>query len=186
MEFKEIVLDILKNKEYQGDITDLRISSYDLIPYHYYLTKCDMFKGCNLDLSANTLKVDDMHTFKLSNETKFVGDFILDYITFTPQLFVGSVLTVRPDNDAIISPTLYDLETFTPYRYIKIWLTPEHGGDISDKVIKNNLMDRFEKILNNPEEYASVKTHGLLLRGKFKTSITDTTITHTALTIEHT
>ena len=74
---------------------------------------------------------------------------------------------------AAITPTLYDTKTFEPKKKIVLEFKPERVQDgitNHEAVIRQELHDLLDKVLDNPEEYQIKGERGLLIRGIFESS----------------
>lgn len=168
MELEEIIKEIVIKK---GDHNE-RITKEDLIPYYYYLNNCTVFKGCKVKFLVDEDTVGfgkpTSKSVKLSNSPMFKDTIWIEDFTVTPPLYSLDELNKRPENDAMISPVFYNPADFTPYKFIKIWFSPEKlNDDYADSVIRNSLIGKFNDVLNNPKKYVAPKTHGLIMKGIF-------------------
>ena len=168
MELEEIIKEIVTKK---GNYNE-RITKEDLIPYYYYLNNCTVFKDCKVnfyvDGDTTVLGKPFSQSIKLSNSPMFKGTIWIEDFTVTPPVYIVDELNKRPDNDAIISPALYNPDDFTAYKYIKIWFSPDNlNDDYGDSVLRNSLIGKFNDVINNPDKYTAPKTHGLIMRGIF-------------------
>jgi hypothetical protein len=164
MELEEIIKEIVNKKGSYNDI----ITKEDLIPYYYHLTHCTSFRDCNIEFLDDATRYPKPKSIKLSGGPMFKGTVLIGDFTVTPPLYILDELNKRPENDAMISPVFYNPADFTPYKFIKIWFSPEKlNDDYADSVIRNSLIGKFNDVLNNPKKYAAPKNHGLIMKGIF-------------------
>ena len=132
------------------------------------LEKVEEFSDCNFEIIDTPIH-DGVHceTLLLSEKTKFKGDFKLYSIGFTPVLYSPEEIYKPIKNGACITPTIYNPETFTPYKKIVIEYSPESSWDEDENEFKDKLINLFKDILDNPKDYHVKGKKGILLRGIF-------------------
>jgi hypothetical protein len=89
---------------------------------------------------------------------------------FTPRMYDPTSFIKEPVKDGCtFGPLLYSPETFEPYRSITLTFNPTFPQDIDskedqDKIMKQQLRDKLEKVLKNPDNYMPEGYRGCLLR----------------------
>ena len=110
-------------------------------------------------------------TYKLGDVLKFEGKGYLLSLFFTPEIFNPENLNKPVKDGACITPLVYDPITFEPKKKIVIEFSPERAQDMEfldqDAVLRQELHDLLDKILNNPEEYTVKGERHVMLRGFF-------------------
>jgi hypothetical protein len=81
----------------------------------------------------------------------------------------------KPVKDgAAITPTLYDIKTFEPKKKILLEFSPEMVQDQQmangEAILRQELHDLLDKVLDNPQDYQIKGERGLLIRGLFESS----------------
>ena len=105
--------------------------------------------GKNYSVQTLILK-DDINT-------NYIGKTCYLYeIAFTPKVYNPKAMYEPVKDGCVISPTLYNPETFEPKKSITITWNPEQAQDLLKFTnIDGNqfLINKLEKVLNNPKEY---------------------------------
>jgi hypothetical protein len=99
---------------------------------------------------------------------------------FDPNKIHTSVL-----DGACITPTLYDPQTFQPKKKVVLEFSPEmdqeqilNGGET---ILRKQLHETLDKILDNPENYQVKGEKGVMVRGLFEEVVTPTSTYKTDL-----
>jgi hypothetical protein len=154
-------------------INDLSLNSKVLEGIKDELLKLDVFSECN-DLEIVHFPAFELEngksfttsSFKYDEGMKVKGKCYLYSIYLTPEMY-DPLKTLEPVKDgASISPTVYNPETFEPLKKIVLTFSPE--GQTTDEIRKQELRDLLNKVLDNPKEYESKGTRGVLIRGVFE------------------
>ena len=89
-------------------------------------------------------------------------------ILFTPKMYDPKTIYEPVKDGCTMTPTVYNPETFTPYKKIVLTWSPEQAQDFpvnnSEEVMKQTLRDQLEKVLTNPEDYMPEAFRGCMLR----------------------
>jgi len=91
-------------------------------------------------------------------------------ILFTPKMYDPTSFIKEPVKDGCtFGPLVYNPETFEPYRSITLTFNPTFPQDIDSKedqeeLMKQQLRDKLEKVLSNPDEYMPEGYRGCLIR----------------------
>ena len=143
------------------------------------LLKFDVFSECD-DLEIvhyPTFKVGDdkvltVQTYKYKEGMKFKGKGYLYSISLTPELYDPSKMLEPIKNGASISPAIYNPITFEPTKHILLTWSPEMAQDLSitkdETTLRNDIHKLLDDVLDNPEEYRTKGTKGILIRGVFE------------------
>jgi hypothetical protein len=124
-------------------------------------------------------------TYKHQEGQKFKGKCYLLSLSLTPQMFDPKTMHTPVLDGACITPTMYDPTTFEPKKKIVLEFSPEFAQDqyiyglgspsmIEDAekngetIIRKQLHETLDKILDNPESYQIKGERGLLVRGYFE------------------
>lgn len=90
-------------------------------------------------------------------------------ILFSPKMYDPKTIHQPVKDGCTFGPLLYNPETFEPSRSITITFSPTYPQDIDseedqDKVMKQSLHDKLDKVLANPEEYMPEAFRECMLR----------------------
>ncbi|CAB4125629.1 hypothetical protein UFOVP54_187 [uncultured Caudovirales phage] len=89
-------------------------------------------------------------------------------ISFTPRIYDPKTVYNAVKDGCAMTPTIYNPETFTPYKKIILTWSPEQAQDFpvknSEEVMKQTLRDQLDKVLANPEEYMPEGFRACMLR----------------------
>ena len=114
---------------------------------------------------AKTIKLDDKENPTYEGKTIYVYQ-----IMFTPRMYDPTSFIKEPVKDGCtFGPLFYSPETFEPYRSITLTFNPTFPQDIEskedqDQIMKQQLRDKLEKVLKNPDSYMPEGYRGCLLR----------------------
>lgn len=112
-------------------------------------------------------------THKLTNEVPedYEGKTAYVYmILFTPKMYDPTSFTKQPVKDGCtFGPLVYNPENFEPYRTVVLTFNPTFPQDLAneedqEELIKQQLRDKLEKVLANPDEYMPEGYRGCLIR----------------------
>ena len=111
-------------------------------------------------------------THKLvDNDILYKGKTAYVYqIIFTPKMYDPTSFIKTPAKDGCtFGPLIYNPENFEPYRSITLTFNPTFPQDIDSKedqteAMKQQLRDKLEKVLENPDEYMPEAFRGCLVR----------------------
>jgi hypothetical protein len=137
------------------------------------LLKLDVFSECDdleivhypiFKLGEDKVLTTQIH--KYGEDIKYRGKCYLYSISLTPEMYEPSKVLIPVKDGASISPILYDPSTFEPSKKIVLTFSPE--GQMDDETKKQEIRDLLNKVLDNPEEYKTKGTRGVLIRGVFE------------------
>jgi hypothetical protein len=150
------------------------------------ILKCEEFSECTeLTILDNPVYENDgesymVQTYKVIEGQKFGGKGFLLSISLSPEIFNPETIHKPVKDGACITPTLYDPLTFEPTKKIVLQFSPERVQDgISNngEVIRQELHDLLDKVLDNPQDYQIKGERSVLVRGIFEKN-EGGTITH--------
>ena len=114
---------------------------------------------------AQTIKLSDEESTKYEGKTAYVYQII-----FTPKMYDPTSFIKTPAKDGCtFGPLIYNPENFEPSRTITLTFNPTFPQDINSKedqteTMKQQLRDKLEKVLENPDEYMPEGFRGCLVR----------------------
>lgn len=183
MKIIDIIDELLLNKktiqnEFSFEENDT-IRWEELTPFKDKLMECDEFKECELlefipmpIIQNKEGKAITAVTVLLGEGMKFKGRCFLLSLSLSPTMYDPKT-TYDPIKDGVtLTPVMYDYEDFTPYRKIVLpWCV--EGQDIDIPLRRAELLVLIDKVLKNPEEYATKGIRRVMARGIFETIETD-------------
>lgn len=143
----------------------------ELLKNHFKFKEVDWMElPTGLDKNGNTIvpqtsKLVDTDYKTYEDKTAYVYQ-----ILFTPKMYDPASFIKEPAKDGCtFGPLIYNPETFEPYRTIVLNFSPTFPQDIDSKedeteVMKQQLRDKLEKVLSNPDEYIPEGYRGCLVR----------------------
>ena len=151
----------------------------ELDKYKNIIKECDEFDKCDsLDILTMPLvkgkkdKIYTTETIKLSDLMEFKGRCYLLSLSLTPEMYDPSQLIKPVKNGAAIGPVVYDPLTFEPRKHILLTWSPEMAQDLSrtndETTLRNDIHKLLDDVLDNPEEYKTKGTRGVMVRGVFE------------------
>jgi len=173
-------------------LTDNMIYGEELEPYLERIKQCDEFSECDeivimkypvtLDENNNSIQTK---IYKVVPNQKFKGKCYLLSLALTPEMFDPKKIHEPVLNGACITPTIYNPETFEPKKKIVLEFSPEISQDktiyglgspsmIEDAekngevILRKQLHETLDKILDNPENYQIKGEKGVMVRGVFE------------------
>jgi len=182
MKLKELLDEIFKNQE-QLDVKDFGFLDHTLYGKKHLegikdkLLETEEFSECeSLEiLDTPTILLEDkplnVLSYNLKPNQKFKGKCYLLSLAFSPEIYDPNKLTKPVKDGSSITPTLYSPETFEPFKKIIMEFSPERVQDgISnhEAIIRQELHDRLDNILDNPKEYTIKGEKHILVRGIFE------------------
>lgn len=127
---------------------------------------------------------------KVGSEDKytFKGKCYLLSLALTPEMFDPLKLHEPVLDGACITPTIYDPKTFEPKKKIVLEFSPEFAQDQyiyglgspsmivdaeknGETIIRKQLHETLDRVLDNPENYKVKGEKGILVRGFFEETI---------------
>lgn len=181
MKLKELLDEIFKDGPIQtnqfGLIEYTLYGSKVLEPLKDKLLECDEFKNLHSlrFVDTPTFRAGDetyvVETYKLMDISKFNGAGVILSIALTPEMYDPNILIKPVKDGAAISPTFYNPTNFEPYKRIVLEFSPERMQDgISnhEEIIRQELHDLLDKVLDNPEDYRVKGERSVLVRGIFE------------------
>ena len=177
MKLKELIENVLNYPNRGGEFNDT-IYGKDLEPFKGMITNTEEFSDCDelIILERPTIteneskKVISTETFRLGENQKFKGKCYLLSMSLTPIMYDPTSLNEPVLDGCLITPTVYDPQTFEPKKKIIVEFSPEllQDGKQDDDSFKTQLRERFDRVLNNPEKYTPKGTRGVIVRGIFE------------------
>ena len=152
----------------------------ELLEYKEKLLECDEFSEVNelnfMSLPFITIdnKSLNAQTLKINGDTKIKGKCYLLSVMYTPEMFDPSTFNKPVKDGAAITPIVYDPTTFEPKRSILLSFSPERKQEFppsefnGEELIRQELHDLLDKVIDNPDEYIVKGTRGLIIRGIFE------------------
>jgi hypothetical protein len=181
MKLKELLDEIFKDGPIptnQFGMSDYALyGSEKLEPLKDKLLECDEFKNLYSlrFVDAPTFRAGDevyvVETYKLTDDIKFIGSGVILSIALTPEMYDPNVLLKPVKDGAAISPTFYNPTNFEPYKRIVLEFSPERMQDgISnhEEIVRQELHDLLDKVLDNPKDYLVKGERAVLVRGIFQ------------------
>ena len=181
MKLKELLDQIFKDGPIptnQFGITDYTLyGSQTLEPLKDKLLECDEFKNLHSLRFVDTPTFIAggqpyvVETYKLTDVIKFNGVGVLLSIALTPEMYDPNVLIKPVKDGAAISPTFYNPTNFEPYKRIVLEFSPERMQDgitNHEEIVRQELHDLLDKVLDNPEDYRVKGERAVLVRGIFQ------------------
>ena len=178
---------IIKNEGSESTLKDILIgtsfdsvlNSVDLEKIKDELLKTDAFLECDdLEIVHYPIfklgedKVLTTQTHKYGEDIKYRGKCYLYSISLTPEMYDPSKMLKPVKNGAAISPAIYNPMTFEPTKHILLTWSPEMAQDLSvtkdETTLRNDIHKLLDDVLDNPEEYRTKGTKGILIRGVFE------------------
>ena len=143
----------------------------ELLKNHFKFKQVDWMElPTGLDKNGNpivakTIKLDDKENPTYEDKTAYVHQ-----ILFTPKMYDPTSFIKTPAKDGCtFGPLIYNPENFEPSRTITLTFNPTFPQDINSKedqteTMKQQLRDKLEKVLQNPDEYMPEAFRGCLVR----------------------
>lgn len=114
---------------------------------------------------AQTIKLTDDEVTMYEGKTGYVY-----MILFSPKMYDPATFAKSPVKDGCtFGPLIYNPENFEPYRSVTLTFNPTFPQDLDSKedqteTMKQQLRDKLEKVLENPDEYMPEAFRGCLVR----------------------
>ncbi len=164
----------------------------DLEPYVDRIKQCEEFSECDqIVIMKYPVTIDEQgnnvstKTYKIVPKQKFKGKCYLLSLALTPEMYDPKKIHEPVLDDACITPTLYDPETFIPRKKIFLEFSPEAAQDSSiysigtpsmindlennnEDQLRRKLHETLDKIFDNPEMYQVKGEKGVMVRGAFE------------------
>lgn len=197
MKLQELLLEIFSSGEYpkvnfRFGIVEETIYGEYLEQFKERILQTEEFSECEeliimkypVTILENSKTVHNV-TYKHQEGQKFKGKCYLLSLALTPEMFDPNKIHTPVLDGACITPILYDPQTFQPKKKIVLEFSPEFAQDqyiyglgspsmIEDaennveSILKKQLHETLDKILDNPELYRVKGEKGLLVRGYFE------------------
>ena len=105
-------------------------------------------------------------TYALMEGAKFGETVYLYSINLTPPIHNPNTLYEPVKDGIVISSTLYDKETWVPYKFLKIEWSPEQAQDKDalGEDFQHKFLERVKNALDNIEEYSPVPQRSVLIK----------------------
>lgn len=186
MKLKELVDNIFKDGPKPYDSMGFNVPNYtlygekELSEYKDKLLQCEEFSEVN-ELEFMTMpfitindKPVQAESLIINDGVKIKGKCYLLSVMYTPEIYDPKSLNETVKDGASITPTIYDPTTFEPTKKITLSFSPERKQDPSnlefdqEQLIKQELHDLLDKVLDRPEEYLVKGVRKVLIRGIFE------------------
>ena len=105
---------------------------------------------------------------------KFKEKVYLHSIFLSPTIYDAKDMLHSVKDDVAITPLFFDDNDFTPKKAITIFFNPEQMQDEiiqGDEVVKEKIIEKLKKALENPEEYRMKEKRAIMIRGLNEQSI---------------
>ena len=186
----------LKNKKGYAvnveGLTDSTIYGEELEPYIDRIKQCEEFSECDeIVIMKYPVTIDEEKnkiqnkTYKIVPQQKFKGKCYLLSLALTPEMFDPHKIHTPVLDGACITPTLYDPTTFEPKKKIVLEFSPEFAQDQyiyglgspsmieeaeknGETIIRKQLHETLDKILDSPKNYQVKGERGVIVRGTFE------------------
>jgi hypothetical protein len=185
MELKKLLEIVFKVQPKQKDFANVELKGDVLRKIHKELMETDAFANTNLKIIDeptikipidNVLRGQSCATVNITEDEKFGGDFYLYSISVTPRTYTADIYHQFDTRPVVISPNIYDPETFIPYKYITFKWNTEFAQDVraltsldGTAELKGMFHDLLDDVLDslekNDNKYLQTASHGVLIRG---------------------
>lgn len=185
MKLKELLEDVFKDGEIKpyDALLSIGIKNYtlygekELSVIKEKLLECEEFSEVTeLEfVSTPVISVDGnplvAQSLKINDGTKIKGKCYLLSVMYTPEMYDPKSINEPVKDGASITPTLYNPQTFEPNKKIVLSFSPERPANemASEELLRQELHDLLDKVLDSPEEYKVKGIRGILIRGVFET-----------------
>lgn len=189
MKLKELLSDIFSNGplDFTSMNNGMTYSDYMLDKNYLEMFK-DMILQCEEFESVTELIIPDRpvflidgvgttcETIKMVDNMKIRNRCYLYSISITPEIYDPTTMNHHVKNGASLTPIMYNLQTFIPYKEIRMSWSPElvqdvrgWGVPIQDQEIdlRQRLHQTLDDMLDNPHEYLLKGERGVIIRGIF-------------------
>lgn len=197
MKLQELLTEILTSGEFirpkdKFGITNETIYGEELEQFKERILQTEEFSECEeliimkypVTILENGKTVQNV-TYKHQEGQKFKGKCYLLSLALTPEMYDPKKLHEPVLEGACITPTIYDQQTFEPKKKIVLEFSPVFSQDqyiyglgnpsmIEDAekneelILRKQLHEKLDKILDNPENYKVKGEKGMLVRGLFE------------------
>jgi len=140
------------------------------------LLKCDQFRNViELKFMMGPFMEDldgkpfTARTCRLTDDYEFVGHMYLYSIWITPAIFDPKTMRESVKDGVCITPLYYDMDTYEPRKQICVDMISGEFDNIKNKS-REELVELFNRALDNPDEYLRNGIHHVFVRGKFEIS----------------
>jgi hypothetical protein len=181
MKLKELLEEIFEKNPPKKDKFGLSENTLygesQLKEYKEKLLQCEEFSECTelyfLDTPVVQTNNEPMMTqsFNVVEGQKFKGKCYLLSLMLTPELYNPNSILNSVKNGACISRTIYNPDTFEPFKKLVLEFSPERKQDgitNHEAVIRQELHDLLDKVLDNPEDYQVKGIKRVMVRGIFE------------------
>jgi hypothetical protein len=197
MKLQELLSEIFSSGEYpkvnsRFGIVDGTIYGEDLEQFKERILQTEEFADCkeliimkHPIIAVENGKTVQNVTYKHKEGQKYKGKCYLLSLALTPEMFDPKMMHTPVLDGACITPTMYDPTTFEPKKKIVLEFSPEMAQDQDiyaignpsmieaaekngESILRKQLHETLDKILDNPENYQVKGEKGLLVRGYFE------------------
>lgn len=140
----------------------------------FYYSRLIIYDASNGFITENTGKVSIPTMHFLYNNNKYHDINYLCQISLSPSMY--NLETIYQDvlDGCCITPVMYDIKTFTPYKKIVLNYSIEEfvkSNDsyhvLTESEIRTKIHEKLDHILDNVKKYEPKGIRGINLRGKF-------------------
>jgi hypothetical protein len=157
---------------YRKTLSDEQASKVEEVVINHYGFQKIIWADLPTGLTEDGNEVFSVASYKLADEfeadDKYKNKVAYLYsISFTPQMYDPSILHTPVKDGCVLSPVMYNPETFLPKRSITIEWSPEFPVDLENPMTwedqKKMLHDKLEMVLENPDDYKPIgQRYGML------------------------
>ena len=162
MKLKEFIINVFD--EYGSSISNGLLYGKQLDMFIPALQRLDEFKNC-------TLKKAEMGPYIAErmwrDNDNIEGVFYIYSISLSPEIYpMGRPLDYMIKNNCGIGPLMYDPESLTPYKELRMRINLAELYANDDPITEYTKL--FTDIFTNPDEYAIKGERRVMVRGDFK------------------
>lgn len=194
MKLKDLLKDIFSNgplpqeTTFTGGFDDYCLDRYYLEMFKDMILECEEFEEVdNLIITQYPVfendngQVNAVKNYLMTDGVKFKDSCYLYSISLTPQMYDPTGKWDYVKNNALITPTQYDRNTFTPLKEFRIAWSPELAQDVrgwslleQEISLRERLHQTLDDMIDNPHEYQVHGIRKIMIRGILNYDITET------------
>ncbi len=143
----------------------------ELVLVKEILSNDETFKSCDKLEFIDPENHDDFTSTKIikwSEDLVFTGECKILSLTLTPEMYNPSTMFKIVKDKASISPIMYKIDTFIPYKRIMLEFNLEDEARNNKENVREELHDLLDKVLDEPETYRINGDRDILIRGIFQ------------------
>ncbi len=168
---KEFIKKFAANiKQYGNEVKSVKLNDlpFGLVEDFKNVLGFNSISGLDLVVDTKCIMINpfiDDKEFELRTEMLEGKDIEIYDFNFTPTLY--NPKSLLQGEKPIVTPSLYDLEKFTPYKCFIIPFTNDTDDD-SEQSFKLRMIATLMDMLENPDKYAAEYEYGIMIRFKYK------------------